>query len=140
MSLINCPLLTKSMSTSITKIPEGTSLPTHEGRSQTKLLPEKGGDLLTARFSSGKHSSQVEIIVGDIPSILQPEEEVVRIAEGVGLNPKADFKAAQGHPWATAGRVLTFHLINTLLSLGYCIINGWSFFFRVYCLLLELLQ
>ena len=132
------PLLTKSMPTSITKIPEGPLLPVHQDRSQLQLLPEEGGDLLAARFSSGRHSSQVDISVG-ILLVLQPEEEVVKTIEGVGHIPKADFKATQGHPWATAGCIMTFHSIDTFLLFGYCFTRGRGFFSRAYSPLLEFL-
>ena len=85
----------------------------HKGRNQPQLLPEEGGDLLAVRFSSGMHSSQVDVVGGGILLVLQPEEEAVGTIEAAGHTPKADFKAAQGHPWATARRVMTFHPIDT---------------------------
>ena len=83
----NCPLPTKSMSTSIAKIPESPSLPAHKCRSQPQHLLEEGGDCLASRFSSGRHSLQVDVD-GGIFLLLKPEEEAVKTIEGKGHTPK----------------------------------------------------
>ena len=110
---------------------KGPLLPSPRKLGQPQILAEKVSDLLTSRSSSCRDSSQADVSRGILFS-LQPKEKTVRTITGMGNAPNSDFKTAQGHLASAAGQVLTVHLIDPLLLLGYCVTRGRGFISHSY--------